>query len=254
MTRSMDAERPRLPDGYDVAFYGQVDSTNLEAGRRANAGEVGPMWIWAEEQTAGRGRLGRSWISEPGNLYATLLLPLHDGARAPDLSFIAALAVHGTAEQSLPAGSPAELRLKWPNDLLLNGEKSAGILIEQAGGSSVVIGCGLNLGTVPSDNLRRPATGLALHGAEVTAKGAFERLAQNMDHWVQVWRRNGFEPIRQAWLERAAGVGEIISASLDATKTIEGRFSGLDENGALLLEQANGEVTRILAADIELAA
>ena len=243
-----------MPDGYDVACLGQVDSTNLEAGRRAVSGEAGPLWIWAQEQTAGRGRLGRSWVSERGNLYASLLLPLHSGARAPDLSFIAALAVHGTADQCLPAGSPSELRLKWPNDLLLNGEKSAGILIEQAGGSSVVIGCGLNLGTVPSDDLRRPATGLALHGAEVTPKEAFERLAQNMDHWLKVWRREGFDPIRQAWLERAAGVGEIITASLDATRTIEGRFSGLDQNGALLLEQSNGEVTRILAADIELAA
>ncbi|MEM8687190.1 MAG: biotin--[acetyl-CoA-carboxylase] ligase [Pseudomonadota bacterium] len=243
-----------MPDGYDVAGFDQIDSTNLEAGRRASAGEHGPLWIWAAHQTAGRGRLGRSWVSEPGNLYATLLVTLDDGARAPDLSFIAALAVHAAAESCLPKRSTAQLRLKWPNDLLLNGEKSAGILIEGAGASRVAIGCGLNLGAVPHEDLRRPATGLALHGAEVTPREAFELLAQSMDRWLQIWRHQGFEPVRQAWLERAAGMGEMITASLDAETSIKGRFSGLDETGALLLETPDGEVTRILAADIELAA
>ncbi len=242
-----------MPAGYDLARFDEVDSTNLEAGRRAAAGENGPLWIWSTRQTAGRGRLGRSWVSEPGNLYATLLLRLEPGARAPDLSFIAALAVHGAAEACLPSGSDVELKLKWPNDLQLNGEKSAGVLIEQAGSSSVAIGCGLNLGAVPEDGLRRPATGLALHGANITPKGAFEQLARSMDIWLQAWRREGFSAIRTAWLERAAGVGETIIANLE-TKSLEGRFSGLDDNGALLLEQADGEVTRILAADIELAA
>ncbi len=250
----MDLRRPRLPDGYNVACFDQIDSTNLEAGRRAAAGEGGPLWIWAVHQAAGRGRLGRNWVSEPGNLYASLLLTVEHGARAPDLSFIAALAVHSVAETCLPKRGSAEVRLKWPNDLLLNGEKSAGILIEGAGASRVVIGCGLNLGTVPREDLRRPATGLALHGAEITPSEAFELLAQSMDRWLQIWRGEGFGPIRQAWLERAAGVGEMITASLDAEKTIEGRFSGLDEAGALLLETPDGEVTRILAADIELAA
>ncbi|MEM8647960.1 MAG: biotin--[acetyl-CoA-carboxylase] ligase, partial [Pseudomonadota bacterium] len=108
----MDLRQPRLPDGYDVACFDQIDSTNLEAGRRAAAGEGGPLWIWAAHQTAGRGRLGRSWVSEPGNLYTSLLLTLDQGDRAPDLSFIAALAVHSVAETCLPKRSGAELRLK----------------------------------------------------------------------------------------------------------------------------------------------
>ncbi|MCP5084463.1 MAG: biotin--[acetyl-CoA-carboxylase] ligase [Alphaproteobacteria bacterium] len=249
----MEPQRPQLPEGYELARYGEVDSTNLEAARCAKSGDTGPLWIWADVQTAGRGRLGRTWVSEPGNLYASLLLSLDPGERAPDLSFIAALAVHSAAEACLPAESAANLKLKWPNDLLLNGEKSAGILIEQAGSGSVAIGCGLNLASVPVEDLRRPATGLALHGTDAKPQRAFEQLAITMDRWLKVWRREGFEHIRAAWLERAAGVGEMITASLEAT-TIEGRFSGLDPNGALLLEQADGEVTRILAADIELAA
>ncbi len=249
----MEPHRPQLPEGYALARYGEIDSTNLEAVRRAKTGEIGPLWIWAERQTAGRARLGRSWVSQPGNLYATLLLNLQSGARAPDLSFIAALAVYSTAEACLPSGSSADLKLKWPNDLLIDGEKSAGILIEQAGASSVAIGCGLNLASVPAENMRRPATGLALHGAQSGPYVALEHLAQEMHHWLQLWRSDGFAAIRAAWLERAGGLGQPIVANLE-TQTLHGRFNGLDENGALLLEQADGEVTRILAADIELAA
>ncbi len=248
----MEPQKPHLPDGYDLVRFDELDSTNLEASRRAKSGEGGPLWIMARIQTAGRGRLGRSWVSEPGNMYASLLLSLKPGDRAPDLSFIAALSVHGAAEACLPSGTPARLTLKWPNDLLIDGEKSAGILIEQAGSGSVAIGCGLNLGSVPREGLRRPATGLALHGADSAPEEALEHLSGAMDHWLNVWRREGFAAIRAAWLERGAGVGEMITASLDK-ETIEGRFQGLDENGALLLERSDGEVTRILAADIELA-
>ncbi len=249
----MEPQRPQLPDGYDLARFDALDSTNLEASRRAKAGENGPLWILANVQTAGRGRLGRSWVSEPGNLYASLLMSLEAGERAPDLSFIAALAVHSAAEACLTEDTQARLTLKWPNDLLIDGQKSAGILIEQAGTSSVAIGCGLNLGSVPREGLRRPATGLSLHGANTAPGEALEHLARVMDQWLNVWRREGFAAIRAAWLERGAGVGEMITASMD-TETIQGRFQGLDDNGALLLERAGGEVTRILAADIELAA
>lgn len=249
----MEPQRPQLPDGYDLAQFDELDSTNLEAGRRGKDGETGPLWIWAQSQTAGRGRLGRHWVSEPGNLYASLLISLDPGERAPDLSFIAALAAHTAAEACLPEQNRSLLTLKWPNDLLLNGEKTAGILIEQAGTNRVAIGCGLNLGRVPRDGLRRPATGLSAHGSQVGPEGALERLAAGMHRWLGVWRAEGFASIRAAWLERAAGVGKMITASQD-TGTVQGLFTGLDENGALLLQQADGEIVRILAADVELAA
>lgn len=247
----MKPQRLQLPDGYALARYDELDSTNLEAGRRAKEGETGPLWIWARCQTAGRGRLGRHWVSEAGNLYASLLISLAPTDRPPDLSFVAALAVHSTAEDCLPPEARALLKLKWPNDLLLDSQKSAGILIEQAGTNRVAVGCGLNLGRVPQDGLRRPATGLKAYGSAVGPEGALEYLAEHMDRWLRTWRRDGFEAIRAAWLERAAGVGEMITANQE-TGSMHGQFTGLDENGALMLQLADGEITRILAADVEL--
>ncbi len=244
---------PTLPDGYALAHFQEIDSTNLEACRLAEAGEHGPIWLWADLQLAGRGRLGRNWFSERGNLYASLLLPLKPGERPYELSFVAALAVFSAAYVCLPQAARKELALKWPNDLLLDEEKTAGILLEQAGSISVAIGCGVNLGNVPQEDLRRPATGLAVHGSTADASAALEHLAETMDHWIKVWRNQGFHAIRVAWLERAMGHGEIINVS-QSDGVLTGRFTALDENGALLLELPSGEITRILAADIELAA
>ena len=137
---------PDLPEGFALAQFEEIDSTNQEAMRRAEQGEPGPMWITAELQTAGRGRLGRRWISERGNLYSTLLLPLKPGERASDLSFVTAIATCEAAAACLPENARSLLQLKWPNDLLMAGEKTAGILLEQAGSSSIAIGIGLNLG------------------------------------------------------------------------------------------------------------
>ncbi len=241
-----------MPPGYALARLGDIDSTNLEATRKAVAGEVGPVWIWAERQLAGRGRMGRGWVSETGNLYSSLLLPVAAGERLHELSFVAALAVFATAAACLPSRDACKLKLKWPNDLLLDGKKTAGILLEQAGESSIVIGFGLNLGNVPTGGIRRPATGLALHGATASAGEALEQLASATDHFLRLWRTQGFAAIRSAWLEKALGLGEMINVSqIDGTLT--GRFTALDKNGALLLEMPSGEIVRILAADVELA-
>ncbi|MEM7429463.1 MAG: biotin--[acetyl-CoA-carboxylase] ligase [Pseudomonadota bacterium] len=246
----MSEEGPELPEGYSLARFGEIDSTNLEAVRRAERGESGPLWIWAEQQLAGRGRMGRSWVSETGNLYATLLLPLNAGERASDLSFVTVLSVCDAAVASLPDEAAGKLMLKWPNDLLLDGEKAAGILLEQAGSGAIAIGCGLNLGNVPASGLRRPATGLALHGASVTASSALAHLAKAMDHWLRIWRRSGFGTVRQAWLARAAGQGQVITVS-QGEGTLQGTFKTLDDMGALILELPDGCEQRILAADIE---
>ena len=127
-----------------------VGSTNTEALALAQAGERGPLWITARRQNAGRGRRGRVWVSEPGNLYASLLLSDPSPPdRAAELSFVAALAVHD-AVTSLIARAPARLSLKWPNDLLFDGKKFAGILIEGEG-PAVVIGVGVNCAHHPKD-------------------------------------------------------------------------------------------------------
>ena len=145
---------PQLPAGYRLIEYDELDSTNEEARRRAAAGDVGPLWIIARSQTAGRGRRGREWVSPRGNLMATLLMkPGCAPAEAARLSFVAALAVH----DALCAWLPSErVQLKWPNDTLVNGKKISGILLETATAGDrrelpwLAIGIGINLVAAPS--------------------------------------------------------------------------------------------------------
>src|SRR6476646_7487966 len=116
--------------GVRLVAHEVLGSTNAEALSLARQGESGPLWVVADRQTAGRGRRGRAWISEPGNLYASLLLTDPAPAeRWPQLSFVAALAVYDAVIAVASAFAP-RLAIKWPNDLLLDGAKFAGVLIE----------------------------------------------------------------------------------------------------------------------------
>src|SRR5262245_55739124 len=165
-----------------------VGSTNCEALAHARAGEKGPLWITAQAQTAGRGRRGRTWVSEPGNLYATLLLT--DPAppeRAAQLSFVAALATHDAIAACAGALVP-RLALKWPNDVLLDGAKLAGILIEAEGTRPLVVavGVGVNCRHHP-DATEFPATDLAAAGAAVTVEELFKALSIAMVHRLREW-------------------------------------------------------------------
>lgn len=228
-----------------------VDSTSLEAARRAAKGDHGPLWLWATEQTAGRGRQGREWISQPGNLYATLLLPVNDDpAKAALYSFVASLAVADTLGV-LAVGS-AKVALKWPNDALLDGRKVAGVLLESGVGEPgrwLSIGIGINLVSAPADT-RWPATSVA----EATGKKASDAeavlnvLAAGMAVRVRQFTEKGFESIRTEWLARAARLNETIEARLPA-ETVTGRFETLDEDGAMVLQTETG-LRRIHAADV----
>lgn len=238
-----------------VLAFDQIDSTNAEARRRAEAGEAGPLWITAVRQTAGRGRRGRDWSTEPGNLAATLLTTSRKPpAEAAQLTFVAALAVADLCEAWVPASL---VRIKWPNDVLIAGAKVCGILIESGsmadGRLWLAVGCGVNLAHAPV-NTPYPATSLAAHlKAGVTeppsppeAMGAF---AAAFNRWLRVWEEGGFEPIARAWTARAGGIGGICVARLGA-ETVEGVAEGLDVDGALRLRTASGEVRRITAGDV----
>lgn len=225
-------------------------STNGEALLRARAGERGPLWITAVEQSAGRGRNGRAWQSPPGNLYATLLLTEPcAAAQAPELAFVAALALHDAVSDCAPAVAAA-LALKWPNDLLLSGAKLGGILIESENvpGFSVAIGIGLNCASHPAET-SYPATDLATAGAAVAPEALFTVLTSTMQRRLAQWARGeGFAAIRVDWLARAAGVGNEISVRLPG-REFSGRFDGLDEAGRLLVTHA-GRQTAITAGDV----
>jgi BirA family transcriptional regulator, biotin operon repressor / biotin---[acetyl-CoA-carboxylase] ligase len=262
-----------------------TDSTNAEARHRARHGETGPLWITAAEQTQGRGRQGRSWISPPGNLYASLLLtdpsPFD---RAPELAFVAVLALRDAIVAQAPVLAP-QLRFKWPNDLLLFGRKCAGILIEGEvatlvgasagmageGGpnkrAKVIVGIGVNCVTHPamrSDAAAGPeaaqapggervdfaATDLLAHGADIKPEQLFGRLSATMCRRLSQWDRGrGFPAILADWLSWARGIGEEITVR-DGVGETRGRFVGLDQTGRLLLGLPDGGTKKIAAGDV----
>lgn len=230
-----------------------VDSTNGEALARARRGERGPLWITAERQIAGRGRQGRTWISEPGNLYASLLLnDPSDPDRAAELSFVAALAVHDAIVEAAAALGP-RLALKWPNDVLAGGAKVAGILVEGESGNerslAVVVGIGVNCSSHPP-RTDFPSTDLAAAGALVPPQSLFAILSRTMWERLSQWDRGaGFASIRAAWLKRAAGMGDEIRVKLP-NRELCGRFDRLDEAGRLVVALPGGGTEIVTAGDV----
>jgi BirA family transcriptional regulator, biotin operon repressor / biotin---[acetyl-CoA-carboxylase] ligase len=216
-------------------------STNNEALKLARGGERKPVWITAQRQSSGRGRRGSTWVSAPGNLYATLLLPQPSTPDvAPQLSFVAALALHDALSECAPQLGPM-FKVKWPNDLLLGQDKLAGILIEgeSAPAFAVAIGFGVNCVNHPIDTFY-PATDLLVGGAIVRPHALFEALTTAMQRRLAQWQRGeGFMSIRADWMARAAGLGQDIRVKLPE-RELYGRFEGLDEVGRLLLTGSRG--------------
>jgi BirA family biotin operon repressor/biotin-[acetyl-CoA-carboxylase] ligase len=254
-----------LPQGYRLAAYDAIDSTNTEGLRLAAKGEDSGLWIWAAEQRQGRGRSGRNWTSPPGNLHASLLLRPHVPlVTAQQLSLLAGVAAHD-AILSLASSAAARLdvRLKWPNDILCGNAKLGGILLESTSTVSVtgrdgnapppivVIGSGLNIAHAPQD-LGRPATCLHELGIRVTPAQALAALAWTTAEWLARWNEGlGFELIRQAWQERAQTVGETVSVHIGGKRLI-GTFLGLDAAGALRLATSEGGERSITAGEVSL--
>ncbi len=226
-----------------------VDSTNRLARLRVEQGAADGVAIRAVQQTGGRGREDRIWESPVGNLYSSFILrpsrPLSD---FPQLSFVAALAVRDAVAEAI--GSRASIGLKWPNDVLADRKKLSGILIETAGHLiAAIIGIGINLVSSPS-NSRWPATHL---GALVTPAPTPERMALSLgaalDKWRALWERDGFAPVRRAWLDQAIGIGEPMLLRTAHEET-EGRFMDLDQDGALLMGLKDGALRRVAAGDV----
>ena len=218
----------------------------------AAAGERGPLWIWADRQSQGRGRLGRSWVSEPGNLYASLLLTdAAPAAHLPELCFVVALALRDAVSALAPQFAP-ELKLKWPNDLLLNGAKLAGILIEaESIGSTTIIvaGVGVNCAHYPED-VDRAATSLLAHGAQVSPGVLMTELSRTMVARLAQWDRGaGFAAIRNKWLSHAAGIGSDIHVRL-SDRELTGKFETLDASGRLMLRLPGGSLEAITAGEV----
>ena len=229
-----------------------LPSTNAEALARARAGERGPLWIAAAGQTAGRGRRGNVWASEPGNLYASLLLSdAAPPAHLPELCFVVALAARDAAGAIAPQLA-ARLKLKWPNDLLLDRAKLAGILIEAesvAATTAVAAGIGVNCAHHP-EHLPYPATSLAACGAAVTPDELLRALSGTMVSRLAQWDRGaGFAAIRAEWLSHAAGIGSDIHVRLTDGE-VTGTFETIDSIGRLMLRLPVGRIEAITVGEV----
>lgn len=223
-----------------------VGSTNDWMAERAAGGAPDGLWVRADRQSSGRGRRGRAWTSEAGNVFATTLCRSRPGeGPSQQLSFVAALALDEALQRWVPA---ERLALKWPNDVLLDGAKCSGILLEGVGGATVV-GIGVNLTHHPLDT-ERPATSLAAAGVAPPAASAFvEVLADRFADVRALWASHGFAAIRSRWVARASGRGKRIEARL-GTETFVGRFDDLAEDGALRLALDDGSVRLIHAGEV----
>lgn len=254
MTAGAALHQPRLPPAYRLVALDSVGSSNDEAKRLAKAGAEDGTLVWAREQLEGRGRQGRTWSSPPGNLYLSLILrPDCTPAEAAQLGFVAALGLGGGVGSVAPP--MVEVRYKWPNDVLFNRRKGAGLLLESrmdaSGGVDwLVLGLGVNVTSFP-ENTAFPATSLRFEGAppEVDAVALLEAFARHFLTWINRWLEDGFAPIREAWLLHAYGLGETVDVRLP-NETLSGRFRDLDDGGALLLEMADGRVRSIAAGDV----
>ena len=229
------------PEGYGKRVLAEVDSTNAEAARIAS-GLSGPEWILALRQTAARGRRGRAWANPEGNFAATLVMrPAGAADRVALRSFVAALAVCDAVVDA--TGRPERVALKWPNDVLLNGGKLAGILLESAGAGAGVahlaIGIGLNLIVAPDPGMfepgaLRPVSLVSETGVALAPEEFLDLLAPAYARYEAQFAAYGFAPIRTAWLDRAARLGEVITART-ARDAITGTFQTVDAAGNLVL-------------------
>lgn len=235
-----------LPAPFKLEQRDKIDSTNDEARRLSAAGFGHGTVVSAVEQSAGRGRRGRSWMSPPGNLHCSILLDRGpDPAAAPQLTFVAAVALRDALAD---LAITIDFRVKWPNDVLCAGAKIAGMLLEQAG-EFIILGVGVNVVAYPETALY-PATSLAKTGSGASADDVLAGFCDRLGHWYDIWREQGFAPIRRAWLEVAVGVGMPVTARLADESVLTGRFKGLAEDGALELADENNHIRRILAGDV----
>lgn len=238
------------PTGYDRQVLSEVDSTMAEAARQAGV-LAGPKWICALRQTAARGRRGRPWVNPEGNFAATLVLPLQEPPERRALrSFVAALALFDALVAV--SGRVDGLALKWPNDVLLTGGKVAGILLESLG-AHLTIGVGVNLVTAPEASEVEPGAVppvavLSALGIEVGPEVFLDVLAEAYARHEATFRTYGFAPIREAWLARAARLGEVVTARM-GTREVTGSFETVDAEGRIVLHSARGREA-IAAADI----
>ena len=253
--------------GYRLTAFEAIGSTNAEAIARANAGDAGGHWLVTDQQTSGRGRRGRAWQTPRGNLAATNLAILAaPPAVAATLGFVAGLSLDEALRRLAPSlqvatgldwaaadGNTDRLRLKWPNDVLLDGRKLAGILLEAAsladGRIAVATGIGVNVVSAPT-GLPYPAISIAELGTAITAQDLFEELSDAWVVYARIWDEGrGFSMIRKRWLDRAAGLGADVAITVGG-EVLAGVFETIDPEGHLVIRSSDGGRRSISAGEV----
>jgi len=243
-----------LPDGYSRSHFDSLPSTNAAALAAARDGDAGGLWVTAAEQSEGRGRRGRGWATDRGNLAASLALIDPAAAEiAPTLSFVAGVALHQAVVDVAGPTIAERLALKWPNDLLLDGFKVAGILIEGErlvrSGFAVAVGIGVNCVAHPRVS-NHPASDFRARGVPLAVEALFQALAHRMADEIAAWDGGaGFAATRRAWLARAMGIGAPIRVDL-GEGVVEGRFETIDEAGRLIVDGGDGTREAVSAGDV----
>ena len=239
-----------------IVRFTEIGSTNEEGLARLSRGESLPVWLVADIQTAGRGRRGRPWTSELGNLFASVILPNPAPvANLAQLCFVAGLALRDAVIAAAPLLATDTLKLKWPNDLILNGGKLAGILVEgasdPAGRACAVVGFGVNCLHHP-DDLPYPATSLEAAGAPAAPDRVLEALDTAMAVRLNQWNGgNGFPSIRSDWMRHAFAIGDAVTVKV-GEREVTGRFESIDARGAMMLRRKDGIAEIITAGDVSL--
>lgn len=240
-----------LPDGVRIEFHDLVDSTNSLARTRAEAGAAAWTVIQAAEQSAGRGRRRSEWRSPPGNLYtSTILRPDPPLSGWPQLSFVAALAVVDVARALAPS---ATITVKWPNDVLANGLKLSGILLEttHAGsGGAVVVGVGVNVASHPRQTRYGATSIAALTSLTPSLDVVRAHYLNALTRWYDIWSARGFAAIREAWNQVAHGLGREVAVSDGDRPGSRGRLVGIDDEGRLMIEVRAGGIALISAGSL----
>jgi len=242
------------PAGYRLERVESLPSTSDACVERARAGEPDGLAILADSQTAARGSRGRSWAVQPGNLYLSVLLRPRNTAEAAGAGQWALLAGVALIEALARfAAEPEDMRLKWPNDVLSDGAKLAGILVDAAmtgsgGAEWLVIGIGANLAAAPAIEGRRIAVLATPDGVPPSPAAVTEVFLARLEAWRAVLAREGFAPIREAWLARAHPLGTPVTIK-DALRIRTGVFAGLSAQGELLLS-AGGVVQTVSTGDV----
>lgn len=240
-------------DRYNLLIFDEIDSTSSEAIRLARAGVAGDFIIWAKRQTAGRGRYSRVWYSEAGNLYVTILLNRNvQITKRSQLSFVTALALHKAIISFAQQYKTAfQVRLKWPNDILIEGKKAAGILLESIDLDSnnyIIVGVGVNLQSNPSE-LRQLVTNLYAYGININAEQMLCCFIRYFEKYLLLWQYSGFMPIRDQWLQKASNLQQVISID-DGKNKISGVLLGIDFEGNLCLKSSSGEIHIISTGEV----